>query len=253
MSVIPIPALRDNYIWMLPLTTQPDRVVIVDPGEAAPVGAALDRLGLQPAAILVTHHHLDHTGGISELQRRHRLAVFGPAGASPAVDHPIADGMTVRLGDLELRVMAVPGHTLEHVAYYAPGMLLCGDTLFGAGCGRLFEGTPAQMYESLMKFAALPEDTRVYCSHEYTAANLAFAAAVEPDNEDVRARIERVALLRASGRPSLPSTIGEELRTNPFLRCREPDVSAAARRHAGTEVNGELGVFTALRRWKDVF
>lgn len=253
LKVIPIPALRDNYIWLLSLGTHSARVAIVDPGEAAPVEAALERLALQPAAILVTHHHLDHTGGITRLQRRYPLPVYGPAGASTAIDHPAAGGETVCLDDLELRVMSVPGHTLEHVAYYAPGLLLCGDTLFGAGCGRIFEGTPAQMYESLMQIAALPQETRVYCSHEYTAANLAFAAAVEPDNEDIRLRTERVAQLRASDLPSLPSTIGEELRTNPFLRCREPQVRAAAQRRAGADTDSELEVFTVLRRWKDMF
>lgn len=253
MNVIPIPALRDNYIWLLPVTGQGDRVAIVDPGEAAPVEATLERLGLRPAAVLVTHHHLDHTRGIAQLRHEYRLPVFGPAGASASIDHPVTDGMTVHLEDVDLQVMAVPGHTLEHLAYYAPGTLLCGDTLFGAGCGRLFEGTPAQMHESLKKIAALPPDTRVYCSHEYTAPNLAFAAAVEPDNEDIRTRAERVRRQRASGQPSLPSTIEEELRTNPFLRCREPQVIAAARRAAGTGITSELDVFTALRSWKDVF
>jgi hydroxyacylglutathione hydrolase len=253
MNIIPIPALRDNYIWLLPLTRLGDRVAIVDPGDAAPVETALDQLGLRATAILVTHHHLDHTRGIAQLRHQYRLPVFGPAEASPSIDHPVTDGMTIHLEDLSLQVMAVPGHTLEHVAYYAPGILLCGDTLFGAGCGRIFEGTPAQMHQSLQKIAALPPGTRVYCSHEYTAANLAFAAAVEPDNEDIRARTERVMRQRAGGEPSLPSTIEEELRTNPFLRCRESEVIAAARRHAGTDITDEVDVFATLRRWKDVF
>lgn len=254
LKVIPVPALRDNYIWLLPLTlTQPARAVIVDPGEAEAVERALERLGLLPAAILVTHHHADHTGGIAALLRRHPVPVYGPPDATPAIDHPVRDGAPVRFDELTLTVTAVPGHTREHVVYHAPGTLFCGDTLFGAGCGRIFEGTPAQMYASLMKLAALPEETRVFCSHEYTADNLAFAAAVEPDNEAVRARRERVAQLRAAGRPSLPSTIGEELRTNPFLRCREPAVIAAARARSGTRSADELDVFTALRRWKDVF
>lgn len=252
LKVIPVPALRDNYIWLLALA-RPARVVIVDPGEAAAVELALERLGVAPAAILVTHHHPDHTGGIAALLRRHPVPVYGPEGATPAIDHPVRDGAPVRLDELTLTVTATPGHTREHVVYYTPGALFCGDTLFGAGCGRIFEGTPAQMYDSLMKLAALPEETQVFCSHEYTADNLTFAAAVEPDNEAVRARRERVAHLRAAGQPSLPSTIGEELRTNPFLRCREPAVIAAARARSGDRIADELDTFTALRRWKDVF
>lgn len=252
IKVIPVPALRDNYIWLLPLA-RPARAVIVDPGEAGVVEDALERLDLAPAAILVTHRHPDHTGGIAALLRRHPVPVYGPESATPAIDHPVRDGSSVRLDGLTLTVMALPGHTREHIAYHMPGALFCGDTLFGAGCGRIFEGTAAQMYGSLMKLAALPEETRVFCGHEYTADNLAFAATVEPGNREVRTRRERVARLRAAGRPSLPSTIGEELRTNPFLRCREPAVIAAVRARSADPATDELDVFTALRRWKDVF
>lgn len=255
ITAIPVAALSDNYIWLIPLPgkTSPRPAIVVDPGDAAPVLAALDAHDLAPIAILVTHHHPDHTGGLRELVRRHPVPVYGPAG-SPArgIDHPLRDGDRITIdGGIEFSVLAVPGHTLDHIAYVADGLLLCGDTIFAAGCGRLFEGTPQQMYRSLRRLAALPRDTVVCCAHEYTLANLAFAREVEPGNAALAARHAAATRLRADGLPTLPTTLGEEIDTNPFLRCGEPTVAAAAARHAGREPVDETDTFAILRRWKD--
>jgi hydroxyacylglutathione hydrolase len=254
-QISPIPAFTDNYFWLL---ERDGRAAVVDPGDAGPVLRALERRGLALAAILVTHHHADHVGGLAALTARHEVPVYGPAAEAAAIrglTHELREGDRVRLDalGLEFEVWEVPGHTLGHVAYVAPGLVLCGDTLFSAGCGRLFEGTPEQMHRSLSRLAALPPDTRVYCTHEYTLANLAFAAAVEPDNPVLRDELARVRALRAAGAPSLPSTIGHERRVNPFLRAADPAVAAAARRQSGRPLVGPPEVFAALRRWKDGF
>jgi hydroxyacylglutathione hydrolase len=256
-AIIPIPAFADNYVWLL---REGRAAVVVDPGDAAPVQAYLDREGLDLAAIVATHHHGDHVGGIDALVARRRVPVYGPAGEDiPARTHAVREGDRVVLGELglELRVLDVPGHTAGHVAYAghvgdAP-VLFCGDTLFAAGCGRIFEGTPPIMWASLAKLAALAPDTRMYCAHEYTLANLRFAAAVEPANAALASRARRDATLRDQGRPTVPSTIGEELATNPFLRVREPAVCAAAQAHAGRSLDGDVAVFAELRAWKNTF
>jgi hydroxyacylglutathione hydrolase len=229
--------------------------VVVDPGDARPVIDVLERENLSLVAILITHHHADHQGGVAALLERSLCPVFGPAAESiTGLTQPLRGGETIRLNalDTEFRVLPVPGHTLGHLAYYGAGCVFCGDTLFGAGCGRLFEGSPAQMLDSLERLAALPDDTAVYCAHEYTEANLRFALAVEAGNRTLRARVDEVAVTRAKGLPTVPSTIALEKATNPFLRCSEPAVIASAKnREAG--ISGSLQVFTALREWKNVY
>ncbi len=250
MEISFIPAFKDNYIWLL---TEGERAAVVDPGDAGPVRERLRARGLRLETILVTHHHADHQGGVAALAEEWQAAVLGPA--DEAIDgrtRALAGGETIDVLGQRFSVLAVPGHTAGHIAYLMPGAVFCGDTLFGAGCGRLFEGTPAQMADSLGKLAALPEETRIHCAHEYTAANLRFAAAVEPDNPAIAARQGRVERLRAAGQASVPSLLAEEKATNPFLRCREPAVVAAARRH-GAASDGPVAVFAALRAWKDVF
>lgn len=245
-----IPAFKDNYIWLL----QSDRrAFVVDPGDAAPVFARIEADGLKLEGILITHHHADHQGGVDELLRRFRVPVFAPVAESiTGRSQPLYGGETIDVLGNPVQVMAVPGHTAGHLAYLAGDCLFCGDTLFGAGCGRLFEGTPAQMAASLAAIAALPSATQVYCAHEYTEANLRFALAVEPDNPAIHARVARVAAVRAAGQSSVPSTLAEELSTNPFLRCREPGVIAAARREGAVD-GSPLAVFAAIRAWRNRF
>jgi hydroxyacylglutathione hydrolase len=249
----PISAFADNYIWLI---SAPDAgvAIVVDPGEADPVLGALETRGLEVAAILVTHHHGDHVGGIGEILRQHRAPVFGPAWENiSTVDHPVRGGDRIpfeKLG-LELEVVDVPGHTAGHVAYLGPGFALVGDTLFAGGCGRVFEGTPEQMYASLLRLAALPRETAIYCAHEYTAANLRFAVEVEPTNTAIEERLTEVRAVRGEGRPTVPSTLTDELETNPYLRCREPAVVGAAEARVGRPLKGASDVFAVVRRWKD--
>lgn len=245
-----IPAFKDNYIWLL---TEGRRTFVVDPGDAAPVIERLEAEGLCLEGILITHHHADHQGGIAELAARWQPQVYAPASESiTGCSHPLKGGERIEVLGQTLEVLAVPGHTLGHLAYSLPGVLFCGDTLFGAGCGRLFEGTPAQMATSLARLAALPDDTRVYCAHEYTEMNLRFAIAVEPDSPALKARCARVAALRADGQPSVPSTLGEEKASNPFLRCGEPAVIEAALAHGAVD-RSPTAVFAAIRGWRNVF
>lgn len=245
-----IPAFKDNYIWLL---TRGQRAVVVDPGDASPVQARLEADGLSLEGILITHHHADHQGGVAALVERWQPTVFAPASESiTGCNHPLSGGESIGILGVTVDVMAVPGHTLGHLAYHAPGLLFCGDTLFGAGCGRLFEGTPAQMAASLAGIAALPDDTLIYCAHEYTEANLRFAQAVEPDNPAIAARLAEVAARRAIGRSSVPSTLAEEKASNPFLRCTEPAVVAAALREGAVETS-PVAVFAAIRGWRNRF
>jgi hydroxyacylglutathione hydrolase len=255
MNLVPLPAFADNYLWML---HDGARALVVDPGDAAPVHAALDAMGLELAAILVTHHHADHIGGVDALRPRLTGPVFGPAHERiPTPFVPLGEGDRIEVLGLAFEVFDVPGHTAGHIAYLhrprddAP-LLFCGDTLFSAGCGRLFEGTPAQMHASLAKLATLPPDTRVCCTHEYTLSNLRFAAAVETANRDIRAHTAWCEDERSRGRPTLPSTIRRELRINPFLRCSEPEVIASARAHGAPSAE-PVAVFAALREWKNQF
>lgn len=256
MLIEPIPAFRDNYLWLLSRT---GRAAIVDPGDAQPVRRALAQRGLFLAAILVTHHHADHSGGVAELAEETGAAVYVPAGEQ--IDCGAATPTRLRHGDRievlgeTLNVLDVPGHTAGHIAYFAPAQraLFCGDTLFAGGCGRLFEGTAAQMVTSLGKLAALPADTRVYCAHEYTLSNLAFALAADPDNAALRARAAACEAMRAQDQPTVPSTIAEELATNPFLRIDHPSLRAAAERIRPGAGSRPETVFAALREWKNGF
>lgn len=255
MYLIPVPAFNDNYLWLL---HDGQRALIVDPGDAAPVLRALQENGLQLASILVTHHHPDHTGGVAELHQATGAPVYGPAHETiPEPFKRLKDGDTVHALGLDFEVIDVPGHTAGHIAFYTPDMdgrplLFCGDTLFSGGCGRLFEGTPAQMLASLDRLAALPGNTRVCCTHEYTLSNLRFALAVEPDNTELIGYHARCTALRADGKPTLPSSIAQELLINPFLRTRQTTVMAAARRF-DPATHDDNSVFAAIRQWKNQF
>ena len=255
MYLIPIPAFSDNYLWLL---HDGRRAIIVDPGDAGPVQRALQENGLQLASILVTHHHPDHTGGVAELHRATGAPVYGPA--REAIPEPftrLQDGDTVQALGLDFQVIDVPGHTAGHIAFVPPEMdgrplLFCGDTLFSGGCGRLFEGTPAQMLASLDRLAALPGDTRVCCTHEYTLGNLRFALAVEPDNGELIGYHARCVALRDQGKPTLPTSLAQELLINPFLRTRQATVMASARRF-DPAAHDDKTVFAAIRQWKNQF
>ncbi|MBO1539492.1 hydroxyacylglutathione hydrolase [Pseudomonas sp. OA65] len=254
IQISALPAFTDNYIWLLQdHATQ--RCAVVDPGDAAPVQAWLDaHPGWVLSDILITHHHHDHVGGVQTLKNATNATVYGPASEDiPARDHALNDNDKVHVLGWDFDVHAVPGHTLGHIAYYHHGLLFCGDTLFAAGCGRLFEGTPAQMHHSLSRLAALPEDTLVYCTHEYTLSNLKFAAAVEPGNPDIAARLEKVSRQRDEGVITLPSTLALEKLTNPFLRTAETSVKQKADERNGQRNQTPSEVFAALRAWKDKF
>lgn len=252
-TVLPIRAFEDNYIWLL---HDRQHAVAIDPGEASPVLAALEQYGLQLDAILVTHRHGDHVDGIAELLARFPVPVFGPAHESiPGLTRPVSEGDLVELPNLAatLTVLDIPGHTAGHVAYYGGNSLFCGDTLFACGCGRIFEGTPPQMYASLQKLARLPDDTAVYCAHEYTLSSIRFAKTVEPDNQALLERETADKAAVAAGRPTLPSTIKLEKRTNPFLRCEEAKVMQSVSRYTDKALLNPVDVFAALRQWKDKF
>ncbi|WP_295467170.1 hydroxyacylglutathione hydrolase [uncultured Pseudomonas sp.] len=257
-DILPLPAFNDNYIWLIK-DASTRRAVVVDPGEAGPVMAWLDgHPDWQLSDILITHHHHDHTGGIAALKQRTGARVTAPADEAIAdVDLPLADGDRLEVLDAIFEVIRVPGHTAGHLAYYVPGeqpLLFSGDTLFSAGCGRLFEGTPAQMLNSLRRLASLPDETRVYCGHEYTQSNLRFAQAVEPDNAAIQAAAVETQRLRAVQRPTLPSTLGRERTINPFLRSGETNVRQRLQQERGVAADAsEDTFFAALRAWKDTF
>lgn len=279
MKLIPLPAFQDNYLWLL---HDGRRALVVDPGDASPVLAALAEGGLQLEAILVTHHHPDHVGGVDALRDATGARVFGPARERiPEPLQRLAEGEAIEVLGLRFQVLDVPGHTAGHIAYYCPDpgppgtsssppkgehpawggpapddgapLLFCGDTLFSGGCGRLFEGTAAQMHDSLGKLAALPGNTRVCCTHEYTLGNLKFATAVEPGNSSLSHYRQQCEQRRSQGEPTLPSTIALEREVNPFLRTRVPAVAQAAHAYNAADERDEVAVFAALRQWKNEF
>ena len=251
-------AFEDNYIWLIKQTDRP-QIAIVDPGDAKPVINAIKSQSLEPIAILITHHHWDHTGGIADLLDFHPMPVYGPATESiPHITQPLSEGNIVHLPELDVRlqVLDVPGHTPGHIAYYCQneagqGMLFCGDTLFAGGCGRLFGGTVEQMHRSLRKIRDLPDNTQVFCAHEYTEANLIFAKIADSGNTAILDRQSIVSHQRQQGQPTVPSLLGIEKSTNPFLRFDDPDLKKAAEAFAGHALPDEAAVFGAVRHWKD--
>ncbi len=254
VSVTPICAFSDNYIWAVvgerkACATKP--CAVIDPGDATPVLAFLQQYDLALTQIFLTHHHADHIGGVRRLLEQYSATVYGPADPRmPAGTMPLAEGDEVALLGAPYRVIEVPAHTRSHIAYYGEGRLFCGDTLFSVGCGRLFEGSAADMQRALDKLAALPDDTLVYCAHEYTASNCRFATLVEPGNIALQQRTEAVERLRRRGEPTLPSTIGQEKATNPFMRTREIGVRQAAAAH-DRSAHEPAEVLAVIRQWKD--
>lgn len=254
IQITALPAFTDNYIWLL---QDPDtrRCAVVDPGDAAPVQAWLSANPQWVLSdILITHHHHDHVGGVEQLKKATDAKVYGPASENiPARDVALKDHDRINVLGWDFEVIAVPGHTLGHIAFYHEGALFCGDTLFAAGCGRLFEGTPEQMHTSLTRLASFPEDTRVYCTHEYTLSNLRFAVAVEPGNKNTAERLAKVTEQRSAGVITLPSSLALEKLTNPFLRVDETSVKEKVDERDGPKNRAPSAVFAALRAWKDTF
>lgn len=253
LQITPLPAFTDNYIWLLQQGTY---AVAVDPGDAGVVLDYCHRQQLQLCAILVTHRHDDHIAGVATLRKAFDCPVYAPRHpAITALTHAVSEGSQVELPQLGVcfSVLAVPGHTLDHIAYHAPGILFSGDTLFACGCGRLFDGSAGQLYQSLQKIAALPGDTRVYCTHEYTLSNQRFALEVDPDNRSLQQRALRDQAKRQANLPSLPTTLADELSDNPFLRCSNPSIRRAVEQYCGRSLEETQEIFTELRRWKDNF
>jgi hydroxyacylglutathione hydrolase len=253
VSIIPIPAFQDNYIWLM---RNQRFAAVVDPGDASPVLAYLRREKLELTAILNTHHHADHVGGNAGLLSEFQVPVYGPRRESiPNLSYRLGEGDPVSVPSLglEFDVLDIPGHTAGHIAYYGANLLFCGDTLFACGCGKLFEGTARQMYSSLQKLSSLPDETLVYCGHEYTLANIRFARVADPDNPALLKLEANVRKLRAQGLPTLPSEIGLEKATNPFLRCNNPEIARSASRASGKTLADPVAVFAAIREWKNNF
>jgi hydroxyacylglutathione hydrolase len=247
IDIIPVPAFEDNYIWLL---AHQRNVVAIDPGDATPVLAALKKNNWSLKAILITHHHLDHIGGVDELLAYDAVPVYAPSyGSYPFAHIPVKEGDRIQLGDIgeSFQVMWLPGHTLDHIAYFNTHYLFCGDVLFGAGCGRLFEGTPLQMLNSLKRIKQLPQTTQVFCTHEYTLRNIEFARTLEPGNHQLQERESHAIRLRQQNLPTLPSTIKQEIETNPFLRCAQPEIM----QNSGSTSRAELDIFTAIRQLRN--
>ncbi|MDY6947504.1 MAG: hydroxyacylglutathione hydrolase [Pseudomonadota bacterium] len=256
LQVTPVRAFTDNYIWLIHSPRDPAHVVAVDPGDAGPVERTLAERNLTLAGLLITHHHPDHVGGVADLLRDRAIAIFGPANETiPGNPVRLREGDRAAFAELglEFQVLDVPGHTAGHIAYVGHGAVFCGDTLFSAGCGRLFEGTAEQMHDSLSKLAALPAETLVYCAHEYTLSNLKFGLAVEPDNRATVSYLARCTEMRARNEATIPSDIRRERNVNPFLRCDDETVKQAAEAHAGRRLQSQSEVLAVIRQWKDGF
>jgi len=248
LTIRAVPAFQDNYIWLIQAVNSKD-ILIVDPGDAEPVIAVVQQHQLKPVAILITHHHADHIGGIDKLVAKYNIPVYDSNNSFINTNNLLA----AKESFPDISILAVAGHTADHIAFLIDNNLFCGDTLFGAGCGRLLGGTADQLFNSLALLAKLPPDTNIYCAHEYTLANLAFAVMVEPNNSTIQQRIKETQLLRQQGKPSLPSTIELELKTNPFLRCDFESVKQAVEKKYGQQLGSPQQVFTMLRKWKDNF
>ena len=256
-QVTPIPAFDDNYIWMLH-NSNSKQAVVVDPGDASVVVTALEKQGKTLSAILITHHHSDHTGGVDALVEQYKVPVYGPHNCNyQGITVPLKDADKIIVMGAEFEIKAIPGHTLDHICYFnnhsQQPQIFCGDTLFLAGCGRLFEGSMPQMLAAMEYFKTLPDETQVYCAHEYSLSNLAFAKAVEPNNLQLREAITRCKLLRENNQPTLPSSLAVERLINPFLRCEQQSVIDSAISINKANINSPLEVFTVLRNWKNNF
>lgn len=253
MHIQAIPAFNDNYIWLL-INPSNRKAVCVDPGDASVVIDHLKKQQLDLVGILVTHHHWDHTGGISELVKYYQPKVYcSYRNNIPQRTHALHNNDVISIPNLEieLNILEIPGHTLDHICFYAEGMLFCGDTLFAAGCGKVFEGTMAEMYNSLLKISHLPDATQIYCGHEYTLNNLKFASLVEPDNAAIKNRLAEIQNLRDQNKITLPSTLSIEKQTNPFLRCHLPSLQKAASNYSGKTITDPITTFTIIREWKN--
>lgn len=254
LIVFPIKAFKDNYIWTI-MEPETKEVWVADPGDALPVFTYLEENSLLLRGVIITHHHADHCGGVLELLNRYNIPVIGPEHPNISATQKVYGNEILNILDYDFSVIAIPGHTLEHVAYYSNslGILFCGDTLFSAGCGRAFEGTYEQMYHSLISIKALPDNTEIYCAHEYTQDNLKFAKHLEPDNTDIEIRVKEVNQLIKKGAPSLPTTIGLEKKINPFIRCDELSIIMAVEQHVGYKMKSPQEIFQEIRIWKNNF
>ena len=250
-----IPIFKDNYIWLI-VNNQEGKVIAIDPGDAKPLLQFLKTHQLKLEAVLITHHHFDHTNGIEALKNAFDINIYGPKnedirGLTHAVDE--SDKLLFSCLNTPFTILNIPGHTLHHIAYLLPNMIFCGDTLFSAGCGRIFEGTAEQMYHSLQTIAALPDPTNVYCTHEYTLQNLKFAELVEPNNANIQTALTRAIKAHEAKVPTLPTQIREEKKINPFLRCHQEAIKKSVEDHTGLKLDSELDVFKYLREWKNLF